>query len=125
MSRNEDRQGIDLDAWNEDVAEECGGILARLAARGLNSTLRAQYKEALAKATIDGIDDPAVVIMTYGVGNCPPVVGPDHDGEDTRAAAYEAWLIATRHLSLGVRAIRLIIDSRCQSGRRQRSTAQT
>lgn len=35
----------------------------------------------MAKASIDGIDIPAVVIMRYGVGDCPPVVGPDHNGE--------------------------------------------
>lgn len=84
----------------------------RLAARGPNSNLRAQYEAALAKASIDSIDDPALVIITYRVGDCPPVVGPDRDGEDTRTAAYEAWLIAARHLDLGVWAIRETIDRR-------------
>ena len=112
MGYDDDRQGIDPDAWNEDVAEQCGDILARLAARGPNSNLRAQYETALTKASIDGIDDPAVIIMTYRVGNCPPVVGPDRDGEDTRAAAYKAWSIAAAHLSLGVRAIRETIERR-------------
>lgn len=112
MRQNDDRQSIDRDAWNEDVAEQCGYILARLAARGLKSNLQDQYKAALAKASIDGIDDPAMVIMTYGVGNCPPVVGPDRDGEDTQAAAHQAWLSASGHLGLGVRAIREIINRR-------------
>jgi len=107
---DDDRQGIDPDTWNEDVAEQCGYILARLVAKGPNSNLRAQYKTALNKASIDSIDDPAVIIMTYRVGNCPPVFGPDHDGEDTRAVAYEAWLTAAEHLSLGVPAIREIIE---------------
>ncbi|MCY4369522.1 MAG: hypothetical protein OXF41_08900 [bacterium] len=92
MWHSDERQSIDPDTWNEDVAEQCGYILARLAARGPNSNLRAQHEAALAKASIDGIDNPAVVVMTYGVGDCPPVVGPGNDGEDTRAAEYEAWL---------------------------------
>lgn len=58
MSPNDDRQGIDPDTWNEDVAEKCGRHPLRLAARGLNSTVRAKYMVALAKATIEGIDDP-------------------------------------------------------------------
>lgn len=76
------------------------------------SNLRGSDKTALAKTSIDGIDDPTEVIMIFGVWDYPPLVGPDHDGGDTRIAEYEAWSSAARHLSRGVRTIREISCSR-------------
>lgn len=47
MWQNDKRQGIDPDTWNEDVAEQCGYILARLASRGPNSNLPGKYKSSV------------------------------------------------------------------------------